>query len=105
MHDIKAVRYVISELEKLEEKPKKIIVELGRIKGNPNVFRALFKQFTQGTGLSGIELEVDEVPVEIRCRCGFAGRVKVIEHLQFARCPKCGKVAEILQGDKIEIKY
>ena len=104
MHEVESVRKVMSELKKSGK--KKASLRLGRLKASPKVFAGIFRELTKGTGLEGFKLEIEEIPVEILCRkCGFSGKVKVIEHLRFARCPKCGKVADILSGNELRIIY
>jgi Zn finger protein HypA/HybF involved in hydrogenase expression len=104
MHELEPVRKVIEELAKSGKRRAKL--ELGRLVADPGVFADMFREMTKGTGLEGFRLDVEPVPVEVLCRkCKFSGKVKVTEHLHFARCPKCGKMADILSGDGIRIIY
>jgi len=104
MHEMKAVQQLIEELMALDPKPEKIKVRLGRMLANPRVFKQMFREFAESIGFSGIDIEVEEVPVVARCdKCGFSGNVPVIEHVHFVRCPDCNKVADIVQGNELEI--
>ena len=104
MHEMKAVQRLAEELMALEEKPERIKLRLGRMMADPRVFRQLFKEFTGSLGFSGIEIDIEEVPVIAKChKCGFEGGVQVIEHVHFVRCPDCKKVADIVQGNEMEI--
>jgi len=104
MHESESVKKVISELKRSNR--KSALLKLGRLRANPKVFAGIFRELIKGTELEGFRLDIEEIPVEILCRkCGFSGKIKVIEHLHFARCPKCGKVADILSGDELRIIY
>lgn len=104
MHEVESVRQVITELEKSGK--RHATLRLGRLKASPKVFAGIFRELTKGTGLDDFKLEIEEIPVEVMCRkCGFSGKVKIVEHLHFARCPKCGKVADILSGNELRIVY
>ena len=64
----------------------------------------MFREFAASTAFSGIEMEIQSVPVVVKCKgCGYQGNVAVMEHIHFARCPECSKVADILQGNELEI--
>jgi len=104
MHEMKAVQKVVEELMSMEPRPEKIKIKLGRMMANPQVFGQMFREFVAATQFSGIDFEIEPVDVVARCgKCGFHGRVDVIEHVHFVRCPDCKKVAEILKGNELEI--
>ncbi len=104
MHDIGAVQHIIEQLKGMKKKPGKLRIELGLMKGEPERVSQLFNEMVRGTELESVELDIVPVPVEIRCECGFSGKIEIKEHVHFARCPECGRIAEILNGDSINIK-
>jgi len=103
MHEFGSVQKAIQDLRRIRPTPKKVKIVLGKMRGSAKVFEEMFREYTRGTELEGIELEIEQVPVEVRCECGLEGLVRVSEHIHFARCPKCGKVADILKGNELEI--
>lgn len=105
MHEMKSVRMVFDELMHLKPEPnEKIKIRLGRMMADPRVFRQMLKEFAGSMGFPDIEVDVEEVPVIAKCdKCGFRGGVHVIEHVHFVRCPDCNKVADIVQGNELEI--
>lgn len=104
MHEMKAVQKLAEELMALDERPEKIRVRLGRMLADPRTFRQLFGEFANSIGFAGVDIDIEEVPVIAKCgKCGFHGGVKVMEHIHFVRCPDCNKVADIIQGNELEI--
>jgi Zn finger protein HypA/HybF involved in hydrogenase expression len=103
MHENRLVNTVVSEL--LDRNLKKAKLRLGRMHCRADVFQELFRAHTKGTPIEGMKLEIEEVPVKIRCECGFAGRVPVMEHVHFVRCPQCNQIVEPLTGNELEITY
>jgi Zn finger protein HypA/HybF involved in hydrogenase expression len=101
VHEWKAVQKVIDELGR--GKPKKAIVRIGEMVSDPDIFMEIFREHVKGTDMEGMDIKVESVPVEAKCECGWAGRIKVIAHLHFIRCPRCGKVADVLKGNELEI--
>ncbi len=65
--------------------------------------RLHFGLLTKGTGLEGAELELEEVPVRVRCRgCGAEGPVE--DHHLLA-CPVCGEArVVVLEGKDVFIQ-
>ncbi len=103
MHETRLVNRVIAEL--LDKNIKQAKLRLGRLHCRADVFKELFKAQIKGTPLKGIELEVEQVPVKVRCACGFTGRVSVMDNTRLVRCPKCGEIVEPLTGNELEIVY
>ena len=104
MHEMKAVQRLVEELMALDEKPERIKVRLGRMTAEPRVFRQLFSEFSSSLGFSNVDIDIEEVPVIAKCdKCGFEGGVQVMEHVHFIRCPDCKMVADIVQGNELEI--
>jgi hydrogenase nickel incorporation protein HypA/HybF len=55
-----------------------------------------FVMLTTGTPLEGAVLEVEQVPLEVECSCGYAGEVEdagIVGHMFV--CPSCGQVRPI----------
>lgn len=103
MHELKAVQQILDDVIHIEPRPSRVKVRLGRMKADPRVFRQMFMEFAASLGMYGMELEVESVPVLAKCACGFYGSVPVMEHAHFVRCPDCNKVADVVQGDELEI--
>ncbi|RLJ06693.1 MAG: hypothetical protein DRP18_00100 [Candidatus Aenigmatarchaeota archaeon] len=104
MHEFTAVQKAINEILGMEQRPKKVKIILGKIYGNAKNFKDMFREHTRGTPIENIDIEIEQVPVEIKCECGFSGTVKILEHVHFVRCPLCGKVADILKGDELKVE-
>ena len=102
MHEFGAAKNVIDEL--LKTKPKKATIMLGAMISKKETFFEILKEHLIETELKDIELDIQEVPVLAKCACGFEGNIQIPNHVHFVRCPLCNNIAEVLQGDKIEIK-
>lgn len=105
IHEFSTVRQVIFELNKRQEKNKKVKLILGRMLSNKKTFTEIFHEHVKGTELESILLDIEEIPIKIKCQCGFEGNIEITEHVHFVRCPKCGKIADVLQGNELEIIY
>ena len=104
MHEMRAVQKLVEDIMELDPRPERVKVRLGRMLADPQVFRQMFKEFASQAGFHGIEIDIESVPVIAKCdKCGFRGSVPVMEHVHFVRCPDCKKVADILQGNEMEI--
>ena len=104
MHEISAVQEVLAELERLSErKPDRVKIKLGLLRAEPESFVAMVREHLMGTELEGLELEIEPVPVEIECSCGLCSEVEVDGHIHFVRCPMCGKIANVLKGNELEV--
>lgn len=101
MHEWKAVEMLIKKLE--GKMPKKITIELGEMVSDPKIFEEIFKEYVKGTELNGIKIDIKSVPIRIRCDCGWEGYMKMKKHIHFVRCPACGKIANIIEGNKLKI--
>jgi Zn finger protein HypA/HybF involved in hydrogenase expression len=104
MHEFAAVQYVITEARKIQPTPKKILVRLGKMRGGSKGFEEMFREHSRGTPLENIGLEIESIPVEVKCPCGFSGTMRVIEHVHFLRCPVCGKIADVLKGNELTVE-
>lgn len=65
---------------------------------------------TEGTELSGSELEIERVPVRVRCpACGYRGDAKYLTgegwHMRVPvlSCPRCGARVEIVEGRDLAV--
>jgi Zn finger protein HypA/HybF involved in hydrogenase expression len=103
MHEFGSVQKVIQDIRKMKPVPGKVKITLGKMRGSAKAFEEMFREYTRGTELEGIGIEIEQVPVEISCGCGLRGLVRVTEHVHFARCPRCGRVADVLRGNELEI--
>jgi len=104
MHEQQSVQFVIEQLK--ESGAKKAKLKLGLLRGNPKTFLEMFTFEVRGTELEDVKLEIESIGIEIKCpdkKCGFVGTVVLLEHVHFVRCPKCGKIADIISGDELEL--
>ena len=69
-----------------------------------------FSILSEGTELSGAELEIENVPVRVRCPfCGYEGDARYLVeegwHLSvpILSCPRCGERVELLSGKELAI--
>jgi len=103
MHETRLVNTVIAEI--LNKNVRRAKLRIGRMHARADIFEELFKAQSKGTPAEGVELTVEEVPVKIRCQCGYTGHVRVLEHVHFVRCPHCNEIAEPITGKELEIIY
>ena len=103
MHEMSVIREVISELGRLGN-PKRVHLRLGVMRAEPEHFIEVFSEYIKGSPFEGTELEIEDIPVEAFCTCGFEGPVEVQEHVHFVRCPNCGHVADIRSGNELEVE-
>ena len=104
MHEFGSVQEAITRLRQVRPTPRRARIRLGRMRGSAKGFEELFREHTRDTELQGIGLEIESVPVEISCQCGLEGTVRVMEHVHFVRCPKCGHVTDAVRGNELEIE-
>ncbi len=102
MHEFKAAKELIDELK--DKQPKKAVISLGKMISSKDVFLEIIKEHTKQTPLEKTEITIEEIPVRAKCSCGFVGVIDIPGHVHFVRCPKCGKIAEVLEGDKVILK-
>ena len=53
-----------------------------------------------------VKTEVQEMPVQIKCKCGYSGEIKNSDPTQVIRvlCPSCSKnLAKVVSGKGIEV--
>jgi len=106
MHEMAALQEVVRELSRLGN-PKKAKLRLGAMRADPEHFKELFDEYVRDSPFEGTELNIEDVPVEGLCTCGFSGFVDPPEggegHIHFVRCPNCGRVLDITKGNEIEV--
>lgn len=104
MHHLQIVQNAIKELEKAKARKARVI--LGMMVCSKAEFSDLFRELSRGTPLENIQLEIVDIPVEIRCGlCGYNGRPGIVDsHARFVRCPSCGKVATVLRGNEFNVQ-
>ncbi len=61
---------------------------------SPQQFEQLFNYFSRGTILERLELEVDAMPTQLECVCGYQEEING-EHNGYGRCPSCGQFADV----------
>ena len=103
MHEFGSVQKAISDIRKMDPLPRNVTIRLGKMRGSAKGFEEMFREYTRGTEIEGIGIRIEHVPAEIRCECGLEGMVKITEHVHFIRCPKCGKIADVVRGNELEI--
>ncbi len=95
---------ILGELKKYPDaKPEAVRVSVGEMLHLvPESVRLHYELMTRGSRLEGIQLELREIPVTVRCRpCGYEGAV---EDHHLLVCAYCGAPdVELLSGDKISI--
>lgn len=101
MHESEGARLAAEKIITARAKHAKI--RLGRMRGEKTRFLALVRELLAGSGFESIRIEVEPVDVCAKCSCGFCGKVEVHEHIHFVRCPKCGRVAEVTEGNSLQI--
>jgi Zn finger protein HypA/HybF involved in hydrogenase expression len=105
MHEFTAVKRVIDEIKRMQPRPDKVRITLGKMMGTAKGFEDMFREHTHGTPLQGIGIEIVQKDVNINCpHCGFEGTFRVVEHIHFVRCPMCGKVADIITGNELKVE-
>lgn len=101
MHEAAAAKGVAGEI--IARKMHRAKIKIGKMYGNSERFLQLVREFLSGTPFEKAELEAEAVDVVAKCPCGLEGKIDVEEHMHFVRCPACGRAAEVIQGNGIEI--
>jgi len=72
--------------------------------------REAWRILAEGTPLAGSELEIEKVPVRVRCRaCGYRGDARYLteegwhQAIPILACPGCGARVELLEGKDLAI--
>ncbi len=82
---------------------RKIVIEVGDLAHLPA------NEMKEAMGkLVNWEIEVKSVKASVKCKCGYSGEPKIIEHahdVAIYECPNCKKIPlEILSGGEIVLK-
>ena len=104
MHEFGSVQEAIRKLRTVNPPPKSVRISLGKMRGSAKGFLEMFLEHTRETELDGIKVEMVSIPVEIKCKCGLEGPVRIIPHVHFVRCPMCGEVADVVKGNELDIE-
>ena len=104
MHEFGSVQEAIRVIRGIQPVPRKVRIRLGKMRGSAKGFEEMFREHTRDTELGGLELEIEQVPVEVKCQCGLEGPVRIMEHVHYVRCPKCGQIADVLKGNELDIQ-
>lgn len=117
MHEYSVMSSLITALlEELEDrkikKVKTVTLEIGALTFlGEQQMKFAYEALSIDTMLEGSELEVKELPAEIKCpECGYEGEVNYADdpafHLRIPviSCPECGGKPEITQGKETVIK-
>ena|SRR3989338_3071889 len=98
------VHVILQELTKNSDaRPQTVKVRVGEMLHLvPESVEMHYELLTKGTPLAGVKLELEEIPVRVRCRpCGHEGSV-ADHHLLV--CGECGSFdVELLNGNEIRI--
>ena|SRR3989338_6262478 len=98
------VNAILQELAKnTEERPQTVKVRVGQMLHLvPDSVKMHYDVLTSGTALAGVKLELEEIPVTVRChQCHHEGGVA--DHHLLA-CLECGSLdVELLNGNEIRI--
>ena len=104
MHEFSSVQDALAKLKALHPRPKKVKITLGKMRGSNKGFTEMLAEQVRDSDLSGIQIEVVQTPVEVKCKCGFSGSVKVMGHIHFVRCPLCSDIADITAGNELIVQ-
>ena len=104
MHEFGSVQEAIRIIRGIHPTPRKVRIRLGKMRGSARGFEEMFREHTRDTELGGLGIEIDHIPVEVKCSCGLEGPVRIMEHVHYVRCPVCGRIADVLRGNELEIQ-
>ncbi len=107
MHEASIVQALIDQVRTFLPEGASLLsvrVEVGALEHlDAGVLRLVFEAFTEGTDLSGAKLEIERVP--LRVRCGACGYEWPPEDPAVLICPECEAVCpDILLGTGVMIR-
>jgi len=100
MHEHSFIQAIIEPI-KDKDKVLRVELELGELVGIES--NHLKKHLIDETGW---EINIKEIPSEVKCICNYQGPAKIRERLHdlvIFECPKCGKLPAVLKGKDIKI--
>lgn len=107
MHELAIAENIKSIVEEnIKDKELKVCnikVQVGKLRAVvPDFLRYSFQYSTEGTPIQGAELEINEIPVN--CKCKDCGSKFIIEEPLFI-CPHCGsQQIDILTGMELLVE-
>lgn len=103
LSDTSVVLGLLEELRQ-HEQGRRVTLRIGSVHGAGETVRRVFERFSEGTYLEDVELEIEEVPSEIGCGCGYSRRVNTDSYVPTSTCPRCGGNLTLTGGDEFEIR-
>jgi hydrogenase nickel incorporation protein HypA/HybF len=77
-------------------------VQIGRLSGVvSDALRFSFDLAAEGTPIEGARLEIEDVPVTVRCDA--CGAERTLADIWPVRCPECAEPAEVIGGREIQL--
>lgn len=76
-------------------------VRLGTAIADPDKFKHIFSHYSRGTYFENVTLELEEIPPEITCSCGYTARATRPDMLR--QCPQCQRPPELSAGTEFEV--
>ncbi len=108
MHELGIAQSLLEIVEKAAQpyegaRVKKVLLRIGKLSTVvPDALRFAFDAVTRGGMAEGAVLEIEEVPLAIRCRA--CAEAFIVED-PFMICPRCGAAdVEMISGRELEIK-
>ena len=101
MHETIIAKQIIEQAEK-QGKVKSIVVEVGDLGHLP-----LEDLKPMMDDMVPYKVEYVKKKAKVKCSCGYEGEPKILEKghdINIFVCPKCEKVPQVLEGDKIVLK-
>ncbi len=101
MHESVFANQIIEEASKKGE-VKSIVVEVGDLAHLPgeDLKQALEDRVNW-------KIKIEEKKAKVKCSCGYEGEPEIVEKkhdFTLFKCPKCGSIPEILDGQDIILK-
>ncbi|MCJ7450479.1 MAG: hydrogenase/urease maturation nickel metallochaperone HypA [Candidatus Nanohaloarchaeota archaeon QJJ-9] len=78
-------------------------IKLGRAVAKPERFRKIFERYSRGTYFEKVDLDIEEVPIQLGCGCGYWRIIKPEDEVNSPSCPRCGNELSIEKGNEVEI--
>lgn len=104
MHEFGSVQEAIKILLAHQPVPRKVRITLGKMRGSAKGFEEMLNEHIRDTPLEGLAFDVQVIPVEVKCKCGLEGPVRIMDHVHYVRCPVCGDIADVTKGNELDIK-